>query len=81
MTTSGWKGRFFFFTKLINSHNESIRIANWNVLLITAAGVFCLCSFLQTSFAVMSSRLSLSTGDLGFGIKSGLGLVLGLELG
>jgi len=32
MTTSESKGRFFF-TERIDSHNESIRIANWNALL------------------------------------------------
>ena len=34
MTTSESKADFF--TKRIDSHNESIRIANWNALMCTA---------------------------------------------
>jgi len=40
MTTSESKGRFF--TKRIDSHNESVRIANWNgnALLVTLHAVY-----------------------------------------
>jgi len=43
MTTSEWKGRFF--TKRIDSHIESNRIANWNALLPSSAPVERLFSF------------------------------------
>ena len=35
MTTSESKGRFFYKTIRIDSHNESNRIANWNALVRT----------------------------------------------
>jgi len=37
MTANESKGRFFF-TKRIDSHNESIQIANWNALLSGGKG-------------------------------------------
>jgi len=70
MTTSESKGRFF--TKHIDAHNESIRIANWNALILGCSGICCsivmltVCTLLESDNHTNTSSLNLFMSQMLF---------------